>query len=101
MSPDQRSDDTQRAVIDRITDGWAVVLVGDREQERRVRETDLPDGAEDGSIVQVRVSGLKVDVVGVEDAATDEKRAEMKDRLSRLKKSRSTGRFDSNKPRRD
>ena len=101
MSPDQRSDDTQRAVIDRITDGWAVLLVGDREQELRVRETELPDGAEEGSIVQVRVSGLKVEVVEVDDGATDEKRAEMKDRLSRLRKSRSTGRFDSNKPRPD
>lgn len=101
MSPDERSDAMQRAVIDRITDGWAVLLVGDREQERRIRESDLPDGAEEGSIVQVRVSGLKVEVVGVDAGATDEKRAEMKDRLSRLKKSRSSGRFDPNKPRPD
>ena len=101
MSPDERSDDTQRAVIDRITDGWAVLLVGDQEQERRVRESELPDGAEEGSLVQVRVSGLTVDVVGVDATATDEKRAGMTDRLSRLKKSRSTGRFDTDKPRPD
>lgn len=101
MSPDERSDDTQRAVIDRISDGWAVLLVGDREQERRVRTTDLPEGAEEGSIVHVRVSGLKIEVLDVDDAATDEKRTEMKDRLTRLKKSRSTGRFDSDKPRAD
>ena len=99
--PDRESDNTQRAVIDRITDGWAVLLVGDREQERRVPEAELPEGAEEGSIVQVRVSGLKVEVVGVDDGATDEKRAEMKDRLSRLKESRSTGRFDADKPRPD
>ena len=101
MSPDENADDVQRAVIDRITDGWAVLLVGDREQERRVRVDDLPDGAEEGSIVQVRVSGLKVEVVGVQDGATEKKRSEVKDRLSRLKKSRSTGRFDSDKPRPD
>lgn len=101
MSPDRDSDGTQRAVVDRITDGWAVLLVGDREQERRVRESDLPDGAEEGSIVQVRVSGLKVEVVAVDAGATDEKRAELKDRLSRLKRTRSTGRFDPNKPRPD
>ena len=99
MSPDRVSDDTQRAVVDRITDGWAVLLVGEREQERRVRESDLPDGAREGSIVQVRASGLEVEVVGVDDGATDTKRAEMKDRLRRLKQSRSTGRFDSDKPR--
>ena len=101
MSPDRDSDGTQRAVIDRITDGWAVLLVGDQEQERRVRASDLPDGVEEGSIVQVRVSGLTVEVVDIDAGATDEKRAEMKDRLSRLKKSRSTGRFDSGKPRPD
>ena len=101
MSPDQRSDDTQRAVIDRITDGWAVLLVGDREQERRVRESDLADGAKEGSIIQVRVSGLKVEVIDVDAGATDEKRAEMKLRLSRLQKSRSTGRFDADKRRPD
>jgi len=97
VSPDRRSDDTQRAVIDRITDGWAVILVGDREQERRLRVDDLPDGAEEGSIVQVRMAGLKIEVVGIEDAAADEKRAEMKDRLSRLRQSRSRGRLDSDR----
>ena len=97
MSHDRRSDDTQRAVIDRITDGWAVILVVDREQERRLRVDDLPDGAEEGSIVQVRVSGLNVEVVAVDDGATHEKRAEMKDRLRRLRKSRSRGRFDSDR----
>lgn len=101
MSRDEASKDVQRAVIDRITDEWAVLLVGDREQERRVRVNDLPDGAEEGSIVQVRVSGLKVDVLEADDTATDEKRAEMKDRLSRLKQSRSTGRFNSDEPRPD
>jgi hypothetical protein len=52
-------------------------------------------------MVHVRVSGLKVEVVDVDAGATDEKRAEMKDRLCRLKKSRSTGRFHAKKPRPD
>jgi hypothetical protein len=99
VSPDQESGGVQRAVIDRLTDGWAVLLVGDSEQERRVRADDLPKGAKEGSIVEVRVSGLKVEVVGADEAATDEKRAELKDRLGRLKKTRSTGRFDRDKPR--
>lgn len=99
MSPDRQSDGVQRAVIDRITGEWAVVLVGDRELDRRVRVSDLPKEAREGSIVDVRISGLKVEVVGVDEAATDEKRAELKNRLSRLKQTRSTGRFDTNKPR--
>lgn len=99
MSRDEAPDNVQRAVIDRMTDGWAVLLVGDREQERRVRVDDLPDGAQEGSIVRVRMSGLAVEVLEADDAATDAKRSEMKDRLGRLKKSRSTGRFGSNRPR--
>ncbi len=93
MSPDRPSDETQQAVIDRIAGEWAVLLIGDREQERRVRVVDLPGGAEEGSIVEVRVSGPKVEVLGTDRAATDEKRAEMQERLTRLKETRSTGRF--------
>ena len=93
MSPDRNPDDVQRAVIDRVTGEWAVLLIGEKEQERRVRVDDLPEGAEEGSIVDVRVTGLKVEVIATDDTATEAKRAEMKDRLSRLKKTRSSGRF--------
>lgn len=93
MSPDP-SEGAQRAVIDRITGDWAVLLVGDEEQERRVRIGDLPEGAEEGSIVDVRHAGAKLEVVGTDEAATDDKRDEMKARLTRLKKARSTGRFE-------
>jgi hypothetical protein len=98
VSPDRKSDDVQRAVIDRITGEWAVLLVGDKEQERRVRASDLPDGADEGSIVDVRSTGLKLEVIATDDAATEAKRGEMKDRLSRLKNTRSSGRFDKPKP---
>lgn len=70
-----------------------MLLVGDRELERRVRADDLPDGAEEGSIVEVRVSPLEIEVIGTDVAATDRKRSEMSDRLSRLKRTRSSGRF--------
>jgi hypothetical protein len=91
VSPDPKD---QRAVIDRITGEWAVLLIGDQEQERRVKVDELPDGATEGSIVKVRLSGLRVDVLEVDDSATEDKRAAMKDRLGRLKRTRSTGRFD-------
>jgi hypothetical protein len=93
VSRDGKADDVQRAVIDRIAGEWAVLLVGDKEQERRVRVDDLPKGAEEGSIVNVRVSGLKVEVLAADKEATDAKRTEMNDRLSRLRRTRSGGRF--------
>lgn len=93
MSPDRRSEDGQRGVIDRITGEWAVILVGEREHERRVRVDALPEGAEEGSVVRVRATALEVEVLGTDDEATEDKRAEMKDRLGRLKRTRSSGRF--------
>ena len=93
MSPDPKD---QRAVVDRISDDWAVLLIGDEEQERRIKADDLPDGAEEGSHVTVRVTGLRIEVIEVDDAATEAKRSEMKDRLGRLKRTRSSGRFDKN-----
>lgn len=91
--PRDRNADLRRAVIDRIVDEWAVLLVGTEEQEHRVRVNDLPEGAREGSIVDIRVSGTAVEVVAIDIAATDEKRAEMKGRLNDLKRSRSSGRF--------
>jgi hypothetical protein len=99
VSPDQPSKSVQRAVIDRIVGDSAVLLIGDREEERSVPVADLPEGANEGSHVEVRVSARRVEVLRVDEAGTDEKRAEMKDRLSRLKQTRSTGRFDRSNPR--
>lgn len=93
MSREREPAEVERAVIDRMTDVWAVLLVGDKEQERRVRVDDLPDGTEEGSIVNVRVTGLRVDVLEVDDEATEAKRSEIKDRLNRLKRTRSSDRF--------
>lgn len=95
MSPDRtESSETERAVVDRISDGWAVILVGDAEDEHRLRESALPSGVTEGSVVRVRLDGSDVEIVEANDSETREKREEMRTRLSRLKKTRSTGRFN-------
>ena len=94
MSRKERDEaNVQRGVVDRISDGWAVILVGDEEDEHRLRENDLPEGVNEGSVVRVRFDGSDIEIVEVADDETDEKREEMRGRLSRLKKTRSTGRF--------
>ena len=94
MSRNERDEaNVQRGVVDRITDGWAVILVGDEEDEHRLRENDLPEGVNEGSVVRVRFDGSDIEIVEADDEATEEKREEMRGRLSRLKKTRSTGRF--------
>ena len=95
MSRNERDEaNVQRGVVDRISDGWAVILVGDEEDEHRLRENDLPEGVNEGSVVRVRFDGSDIEIVEVADDETDEKREEMRGRLSRLKKTRSTGRFN-------
>ena len=94
MSRNERDEaNVQRGVVDRISDGWAVILVGDEEDEHRLRENDLPEGVSEGSVVRVRFDGSDIEIVEADDEATEEKREEMRGRLSRLKKTRSTGRF--------
>lgn len=85
----------QTGVVDRISDGWAVILVGEKEQERKVREAELPEGVREGSIVKVRAGGLRLEVLGSDDRATEEKRTEVRGRLDRLKNTRSKRRFDT------
>ena len=95
MSRNERDEaNVQRGVVDRISDGWAVILVGDEEDEHRLRENDLPEGVNEGSVVRVRFDGSDIEIVEAADDETDEKREEMRGRLSRLKKTRSTGRFN-------
>ena len=94
MSREGKELDIQRGVVDRISNGWAVILVGEKEQERKVREDELPDGVREGSIVKVRASGLHLEVVGSDDTATEAKRTEIRGRLDRLKDTRSKRRFD-------
>ena len=94
MSRSERDEaSVQRGVVDRISDGWAVILVGDEENEHRLRENHLPEGVSEGSVVRVRFDGSDIEIVEADDEATEEKREEMRGRLSRLKKTRSTGRF--------
>ena len=94
MSRNEREEaNVQRGVVDRISDGWAVILVGDEENEHRLRENHLPEGVSEGSVVRVRFDGSDIEIVEADDEATEEKREEMRGRLSRLKKTRSTGRF--------
>ena len=94
MSRNERDEaNVQRGVVDRISDGWAVILVGDEENEHRLRENHLPEGVSEGSVVRVRFDGSDIEIVEADDEATEEKREEMRGRLSRLKKTRSTGRF--------
>lgn len=76
--------DAGRAVVDRVVEGLAVLLVGDAETEVEVPAAALPDGAGEGSVVTVRSVDGSVEVLAVDDAATAAARdraAAQRDRL--------------------
>ncbi|MGH2428589.1 MAG: DUF3006 domain-containing protein [Candidatus Limnocylindria bacterium] len=86
------ADDPLRGVVDRLTDGLAVVLVGDDEIEHHVPLDRLPAGVEEGSVVLVRMRDGELEVIGLDRDETETRRHDIQRRISRLRK-RSGGRF--------
>lgn len=85
-----------RGVIDRFVDGRAIVLVeGDGESpslEIEIPVEELPDDAGEGSVILLRQRTMW-EVVELDDAETRERRAEVADRLAKLRRERGGGRF--------
>jgi hypothetical protein len=89
VSPDGRAE----AVVDRIVDGVAVLLV-DREEEHHIPADRLPDEVGAGSILLISVgSDGEVTIHGVDVKAEQQRRQAMDDRLERLRTDRHGGRF--------
>jgi hypothetical protein len=84
------TDETSSAVVDRIVDGQAVLLVGEEETELVVPAGALPDGVGEGDWVLVR-PGAEPVVTGRAPAEVDP--SDLKDRMSRLRQDRRGGRF--------
>lgn len=89
----QPADAPQQAVIDRIVEGVAVLLVSIEEREVRVPADAVPEGAGEGSVVRVR-PGDPPEILGVDETETARRREEAAGRLERLRAERATGRFD-------
>jgi hypothetical protein len=83
----------KHGVVDRITEGWAVVLVGDEEVEHHLPAQALPPEAAEGSVLIVRERDGDLEVIGVDAAGTDVRRQEVEQRLHRLRTQRKGGRF--------
>jgi hypothetical protein len=82
-----------RAVVDRIDDGIAVLLVGPAGDQHELDADRLPDGVGDGDVVAVTIDGDDIVVGEVDRALTDARRAKAEQRLARIRKERSRGRF--------
>jgi hypothetical protein len=76
----------QRAVLDRIEDGtFAVLLVGDGEEEHIVPADQLPAGVAPGAWLRVRFEGDSLQWAEVDAAETEQARARIAEKLERLR----------------
>ena len=74
----------EKAVIDRVEDGTAVLLVGDEERELLVPVTLLPSGARPGSWLRVKLDGERVVRIELDEAATESRRTRIQGKMDRL-----------------
>jgi hypothetical protein len=82
-----------RAVVDRIGDGVATLLVGEDEREVAVEPAELPEGAVEGSWLLVREGPAGLRIVGVDEPGAAARHREAENRLDRLRRDRGSGRF--------
>lgn len=87
------TDDTRRAVVDRVVEGVAVLLVGPDEQEHHLPAEQLPAGAGEGAWLIVAGEAPDLRVVGHDPAGEAARRAQQEERLARLRRTRRGGRF--------
>lgn len=86
-----------RAVVDRIVEGHAVLLVGPDEREHHLPAEELPDGAGEGSWLRVAGSGADLRVVGPDPQGEAGRRADNAERVARLRRTRRGGRFPTDR----
>lgn len=85
--------DTRRAVVDRIVEGQALLLVEPGGEEHRLAADLLPDEAGEGSWVLVTGAGAGLTVVGTDPEGEQARRDDMDERMARLRRTRRGGRF--------
>ena len=76
---------THRAVLDRIEDGHAVLLVGEDELELICDAELVPDGVSGGDHVHVRLSDGVVESVTRDPDATDAASSRISDKMRALR----------------
>jgi hypothetical protein len=74
-----------RAVVDRIVEGLAILLVGDEEVEHHVPVERLPEGVGEGAWLNANVTDEGVEIVGVDEEG-ERQREQLQERIERLRK---------------
>lgn len=85
--------DNRRAVVDRIVDDQAVLLIEPDDAEHHLPADRLPDGAGEGAWLLVTLSGADVTVLGTDPAGEAARRRDVEERVEQLRRTRRGGRF--------
>lgn len=85
-----------RAIIDRIVDGVAVLQVGPEATTVEVPAEQLPDNARDGDAVRISTDDHTGDysIGPIDEQLTEQRRTSAEERLARLRHDRRRGRFE-------
>lgn len=82
-------DGTYAATVDRIEEGRAVLLVesdGETVAERYLPEDDLPEGADEGAVLELDFDGGDLLDVEYQPGETEDRRDRMREKFDRLSK---------------
>ncbi|MFO7918425.1 MAG: DUF3006 family protein [Anaerolineae bacterium] len=77
---------TEKAVIDRFEEGWAVLLIGEEERRVDVPREELPSGAREGHWLRVELDGEQIVGVEIDEEETAQARERIDDKLARLRR---------------
>lgn len=81
----------QKAVVDRIVDGkYAVLLIGDKEEELNVSIKDLPEGTREGTWLKVEVADEQLLSAVIDHDKSSVVKKGIKDKMAILKKQKSS-----------
>ena len=93
MSPEPIPDGRYAAVVDRVTEGQAVLLVGDGETEHHVPAADLPDDTGEGAWLMVTVEAGAVTAMVLDADRTAATAERIGSKLDRIRREQGGSRF--------
>lgn len=76
----------EKAVVDRIIGDKAVLLIGEKEEERVVPLSALPQGAKEGSWLQLKTQDYLFESFELDRETTDRQADQINNRLERIRK---------------
>ncbi|MFW6116301.1 MAG: DUF3006 domain-containing protein [bacterium] len=90
---------SEKAVIDRFEEQWAVLLVGTNERRVNVPRQELPCGAREGHWLRVELDGQQLMSAEIDEEETTRVKARIASKLDQLRKGEHLERSQSNHDR--